>query len=749
MTTRPRSPSSPPNGRKPASTPGSRASETASSASANVVQAGRGRATPSPARPQRSPARKRSAGLRVAADIGGTFTDLVSYDAASGEVRFEKALTTPQALHDGVMQCFDKADVDVARTEHFIHGSTVAINAVIQRSGARTALVTTEGFADLYEVGRTNRPDTYNLFFEKTAPLVPATLRFAVRERMAASGRAMISLERQAIDQVIAALREARVEAIAVCLLHAYANPVHEQRLGRALRRAFPNLYITLSHEILREYREFERTSTTVLNAYVGPQVSRYLEALLDPLGQQAFAGRFLIMQSNGGVMSHRRASRMPVAMMESGPAGGIIGAGVLGEQLNMPDVIAFDMGGTTAKTCLVEQGQPRMTDQYFIGGYLHGHPMRLPVVDIIEVGAGGGSIAWIDEGGSLKVGPRSAGSSPGPACYGRGGTEPTVTDANLVTGRLNPTRFLGGEFDLDIDRAREAIRTRIADPLGLTVTEAALGILRIADAKMSLAVRAITLQRGHDPRRFAMVVFGGGGPLHGIAIARELHVPRVIIPPQPGHFSALGMLMTDLRQDFVQTRIIDFAATSAAELEQAFRSLADDALASMSAEGEPVSRLLLQRSVDMRYLGQEYTVRVPVEGSLRGAQSMNALRERFDELYSVRYGHAAPDQQAEIVNLRMTAFGRVDKPAFASLRDKRIGVAVTATRRRVVFEGAGALDCPVLQRAQLVPGRSVAGPAIIEEYASTTLLHPGDRATLLEDGSILVSLPVGESDAN
>ena len=683
-------------------------------------------------------------GVRVAVDIGGTFTDLVSYDARDHVVRFEKSLSTPEALQSAVMTCFDKAQVDIARLEHFIHGSTVAINAVIQKTGARPALVTTEGFTDVYEVGRTNRPDTYNLFFEKTQPLVPGTLRFGVTERMTASGKAHTPLSEASVRQVIRKISAANVQAIAVCLLHAYANPAHEKALGRLLRKAFPKHFITLSHEILREYREYERTSTTVLNAYVGLEVSQYLKALEEPLRQQSFQGKFMIMQSNGGVMSAKRAAHIPVGMMESGPAGGIIGAGMLGQLLNEPDVIAFDMGGTTAKTCLVEKGMPKMTDQYFIGGYQHGHPMRLPVVDIIEVGAGGGSMAWIDEGGSLKVGPRSAGSTPGPACYGRGGTEPTVTDANLVTGRLNPHRFLGGEFDLDLKLATQAIEQRIAKPLGLSVMDAALGILRIADAKMSFAVRAITMQRGYDPRKFAMVVFGGGGPLHGMAIARELHVPRVIVPPQPGHFSALGMLMTDLRQDFVQIKILDYASLTPSVLENLFKGLEQQALKSLQAEGHALDSIVLHRTLDMRYLGQEYTVRVPVPSSLPNAAALQALRLHFDELYETRYGHPPPDQSGELVNLRLTALGHVVKPSFASLQDKRIPAAVTQRHRPVVFPGVGQVDCPVLQRAELRPGQVIAGPAVIEEYASTTILHPGDSAVFHVDGCLVITLPVG-----
>jgi len=689
------------------------------------------------------PGKDVSLDVRVAVDIGGTFTDLACYDGATRVVRFEKALSTPSSLGDAVLECLTKGEVDLERAGQLVHGSTVAVNAVIQKRGARTALVTTAGFTDVYEIGRANRPDTYNLFFEKPAPLVPATLRFGVRERVAADGRVLVPLDLAGAKRVAAALRTANVEAVAVCLLHAYANPAHERAVGKLLRKALPGVFVSLSHEILREYREYERTSTTVLNAYVGLGVTRYLGKLERPLRKRGFGGRLFLMQSNGGVMTSRRAAKTPVAMMESGPAGGIIGSAELGRLIGEPDVIAFDMGGTTAKTCLVENGLPRMTDQYYIGGYRDGYPMRLPAVDIIEVGAGGGSIAWIDAGGALKVGPQSAGSEPGPACYRRGGAEPTVTDANLITGRLDAKHFFGGELELDAAAARKAIETRIARPLQLAVLESAYGIIRIADARMSFAVRAITLQRGYDPRKFAMFAFGGAGPLHALAIARELHIPRVIIPPQPGHFSALGMLLTDLRQDFVQTHVIDLEQLTAEHLVKAFGRLEAEGARSIAREGYRADAVTLLRSLDVRYMGQEYTVRISVPPNLSDRDGMRELRRRFDSAYELRYGHSAPDQPAQVVNLRVTAIGTVDKPDLAGLRQPR-AAARAAVDREVFFEGIGTVKCPVLQRDALAEGESVKGPAIVEEYASTTVLHPGDRATTNHFGCLSVEIGGG-----
>jgi N-methylhydantoinase A len=677
----------------------------------------------------------------VAVDIGGTFTDLAWYDEATEAVGFGKALSTPRALAEGVQQCLARGRVDLARTLHLIHGSTVAINAVIQKTGAKTGLITTEGFRDVYEIGRANRPDTYNLFFEKPVPLVPRTLRLEVRERMSARGEVLRPLDLRSARAAVRALKRAGVGSVAVCFLHSYANPEHEIRIGELLRKEFPDAFVTLSHQILREFREYERTSTTVLNAYVGPLVSQYLEQLEGLLRRHGFHGTLFLTQSNGGVMTGERAKVAPVAMMESGPAGGIIGAVQLGKVLGHENVIAFDMGGTTAKTCLVERAMPKMADGYYIGGYALGYPLRLPVVDIVEVGAGGGSIAWIDEGGALKVGPRSAGAEPGPVCYRRGGTEPTVTDANLATRRLNPRRFLGGELDLDVDGATRAIRERVARPLGMDLTEAAHGILKIAEARMSFAVRAITVERGYDPRDFVMVAFGGAGPLHATAIARELGIPRVVIPPQPGHFSAVGMLFTDVRHDYVQTHVCDYDAASPREIEAVFARLEAEGLQTLESEGLRGEAVAFLRSMEMRYLGQEYAVTIPVPSRFERPETLGEIRKRFDDAYDVRYGHSAPMEPLQLVNLRLATLGTVRKPHFDRLRHREAGGPVRARARRVYFEAAGHVECPVFLREALATGTEVAGPAIIEEYASTTVLHPGDRVVVEPHGCLVLDV--------
>src|ERR1051325_8891171 len=523
--------------------------------------------------------------MRIAVDIGGTFTDLVAVDDNGGIFR-SKSLTTPDDLARGINDCLRGAEIEVAGAEFFVHGSTVTINAVLERKGARTGLITTKGFRDVYEIGRGNRPEGYNLFFKRPVPLVARDLRLEVDERLSATGEVLTPLDERTATATIAALKAAGVESVAVCLLHSYANPVHERRTGELLRERFPEAYVSLSHEILREFREYERTSTTVLNAYVGPLVSRYLAALETLLGAAGFCGTFRVMQSNGGVMSAETAKKMPVTMMESGPVAGVIAAAEIGESLDCRQIISFDMGGTTAKASLIKDFHPEVTSSYYVGGYVTGHPMMLPVVDIVEGGNGGGSIAWIDPAGGLKVGPRSAGAAPGPAWCGAGGIEPTATDANLIAGRIDPEFFLGSGIRLQREKAAQAILEKIGKPLGLSLEEAALGILTIANFNMSLSVRAVSVEKGYDPRDCVLVPSGGGGALHAMAIARELSGPRVIIPPMPAHFSALGMLLADLKHDYVQTFVREFRETSGAELAGAFSLLEQSAIDTLTEAG-------------------------------------------------------------------------------------------------------------------------------------------------------------------
>ncbi len=676
--------------------------------------------------------------MRIAVDIGGTFTDLVAVDD-QGRLSRSKSLTTPDDLARGIHNCLQAANIDVAGADFFVHGSTVTINAVLERKGARTGLITTKGFRDVYEIGRGNRPEGYNLFFKRPVPLVPRDLRLEVDERLYATGEVYRPLDEDSAKAAIGALKSAGVESVAVCLLHAYANAAHERRLGELLREQFADAYVSLSHEILREFREYERTSTTVLNAYVGPLVRRYLVSLENMLGEAGFRGTFRVMQSNGGVMSADSAKKMPVTMMESGPVAGVIAAARLGERLGCRHMISFDMGGTTAKSSLIKDFHPEVTSSYYVGGYATGHPMMLPVVDIVEVGSGGGSIAWVDAAVGLKVGPQSAGAAPGPACYGRGGAEPTVTDANLIAGRIDPEYFLGSGIRLQRDQAARAIGEKIARPLGLSLEEAALGILTIANFNMSLSVRAVSVEKGYDPRDCALVPSGGGGALHAIAIARELSVPRVIIPPMPAHFSALGMLLADLKHDYVQTFVRELAETSGAEIAEAFSLLEKSAVATLMEEGSKREQILLRRFLDMRYRGQEYTLAVPVTEELSSLADFSAIRARFDRLHQEHYGHSAPKEPVMMVNLRLSALGRFEDglPLAAASCDEDRGAR---GRRPVIFE-KDPIDCPIYLRSGFKPGDRLEGPAVIEEIGATILIYPGDKMQVNEFGHLVIEV--------
>jgi N-methylhydantoinase A len=678
--------------------------------------------------------------LVLALDIGGTFTDLVAFDLATGDIHQAKSSTTPYDLAVGIRETLAKSGLPIATADTFIHGSTVAINTAIERTGARTALIVTEGMRDVYKIGRGSRPEAYNLFFKRPEPYVPRHRTLEITERLNADGDVVTVLDRANATGVAQRLNTDDIEAVAVVFLHSWANPDHEAAVGAILAEEAPDLYRSLSHEILREYREYERMSTTVLNAYVGPRVKRYLGDLETLLGEFGFAGRLLIMQSNGGTMTPETAKRVPVNMMESGPVGGIIAAAEVSGNLGYKNVLAFDMGGTTAKVSLVQNSEPSIAQGYYIGGLASGHPVMLPVVDIIEVGTGGGSIAWIDEVGALKVGPRSAGGHPGPVCYGQGGTAPTVTDANVILGRLSPSRFLGGEMPLDVEGAREAIYHTIAKPLDLSVEAAALGIIKIAVAEMSLAVRGVSVERGYDPRDFAMVGFGGAGPLHSAQIARELHVPTLIIPRVPGHFSALGMLMSDLRHDYVRTYYKPLADSDFGEIRRIFGGMIDEARALLLSEGTAPDATAFQRFLDIRYVGQEFPIQTPIEETALAAGDGARIRAAFDEIHDRRFGHHAPVEAVELVNIRLTATGKRERSRFPELPPSSTDALIG--HRHVIFDDSlEGIECAIYDRERLGPGARVSGPAIVQEYASTTVLFPGDEMHVSPGGEMIVAI--------
>jgi N-methylhydantoinase A len=682
-------------------------------------------------------------GAHVALDIGGTFTDLVYFDDRTGELRHSKSSTTPEDFTLGIENCLNKAKVAISDCEIFVHGATIAINTLIEQTGARTVLVTTQGARDAYLIGRGNRPEAYNVLFKRTTPLVRRGMILEANERMTAQGEAILPLTDAETAAVCEKVAGYEPEAIAVCFLHSYVDPSHEQIMGRALRKAFPNAYISLSHEILRQYREYERSSTTVVNSYIGPRVSTYLKRLEGRLEERKFPGTVLIMQSNGGVTSVASASRAPVGLMESGPVGGINASAEIGRRLGFPQVIAFDMGGTTAKASVIRDGQPATAEGYYVGGYASGHPVMLPVVDVVEVGAGGGSIGWIDSVGAMKVGPKSAGASPGPVCYRAGGTEPTITDCNLALGRLNGANFLGGDMSLDRDASRAALKEKLADKLGLTIEEAALGMLKITIAHMTLAVRGVSIERGYDPRDFVMVASGGNGGLHAPLIARELSIPKVILPVLPGHFSAVGMLMTDIRHDYVQTHARSLADVDFAAVQHICDGFVDEGKKLLASEGVAPEQQQIQLSLDIRYVGQEFYLATPVTYQEMVDADRDGIRRHFDALHLRHYGQNAERRPVEIVNIRASAVGERAKMEFKPGAGGHGTSSDAKPTQRDVYltDAAKPTRCMVYQRDALKPGDVLTGPAIIEEVATTGLLLDSDEATVMPTGEIIITI--------
>ena len=681
--------------------------------------------------------------MRVAVDIGGTFTDVVVFDEAKSSLTLAKVLSTPAELAKGVQEGLTKTAVPLDSVLSLIHGSTVVINAIVERTGAKTALVTTKGFRDVYEIGRINRPESFNPRFRKHRPLVPRENIFEVSERMLADGSVRTPLDEQEAQQVAEIISEEGFEAAAVLFLHSYRAAEHEIRMCEILRKSNPNLFVSASHELSREYREYERTSTVAANAYVGPKVSHYLSDLDRRLRSHKFAGNLLIMQSNGGLSDIELARRQCVQMMESGPAGGVVGTMALCEMLDLQAAIAFDMGGTTAKASVIRRGEPSLSPDYYIGGYNEGLAIRIPVLDIVEVGTGGGSIAWLDEGGGLHVGPRSAGAEPGPASYGRGGSEPTVTDANVILGRLSPERFLGGEMRLERSAAETALRERLARPLAVPLERAASGMLQIATSAMANAVRHVTLERGLDPRDFTLVAYGGGGPLHAAPVAKELAIGTIIIPHAPGHFSALGMLMADLRRDYVQTLFERMDDLEMFELEDQYQKLEAEGRRALQESGITTDRIVFERAADMRYVGQEHAVAVRMPANVGDESARAEIKQLFDDAHELRYSHSAPEESADIVSLRVSAIGRLSKPQFPKIPQGHPTPPAVAHRgtRPVIFEGTGAVQAAVFDRTKLLHPNVIHGPAIIEEAASTTVVEPGDIVTVNPYGHLVMQL--------
>lgn len=682
---------------------------------------------------------------RLAIDIGGTFTDLVLWDEASGALRGHKILTTPRAPEGaalrGLRELCDRTGITPSQITTLIHATTLVTNAIIERKGAPTALLTTAGFRDTLEMGKEQRYDIYDLFLQFPEPLVPRRWRIGIRERVTRDGAVRIPLNLPQVRRTIRALVHQGVESVAVSFLHAYRNPAHEQLVKNLLQREFPQLSVSIGSEVSPEIREYERTSTTVCNAYVQPLVDHYLRRMETALAEDGFRGRFLLMLSSGTLAAPDVARRFPVRLLESGPAAGALLSGHIGSLIGQSDLVGFDMGGTTAKICLVQGGRPKVTPTIEVARVHRFKPgsgmaVKTPVVDMIEIGAGGGSVAGVDSMGLLHVGPHSAGAEPGPACYGKGGTQPTVTDAKLVAGVLNEEYFLGGKLRVHPELARRAL-AELGRAVGASPEQAANGVIRLVNANMINALKLVSVRRGHDPRDFVLVAAGGGGPMHAAALGAELQVKRIVVPPYPGVFSAWGMLVTEPRLDLVRTRVLASGEGAAAQIEGLYAELEAEALARFAAEGAAPGELRYAHALEMRYAGQEHTVRVPVE---RAALEAGTLEAEFHRQHRRRYTFDLAGTPVEVVTFHLTAFRAVEKPPAPRLaRDGRSAASALKGRRAVDFDADGVHECPVYERDLLPPGFRAPGPLLIEEAASTTLVHPAQALEVHETGCLLL----------
>ena len=659
--------------------------------------------------------------LWLGIDVGGTFTDLVLYDGATGRIRLEKTPSTPHDHAEGMMTGIGRLAVDLGRVERIAHGTTVATNTALERSGARTAVVTTRGFRDVLEVGRGNRIVLYDIKATRPPALVPRRLRLEVDERTLFDGTVLRAVAPADLARVVEALRAAAVEAVAVCYLHAYANDDNERRTGEAIAAALPDVFVATSSEVLPEYREYERFATTVLNAYVAPRVRRYLTSVGARLSAQGYRRPLAVMTSNGGTLPAERVVEFPVHSMLSGPAAGVIGAAHVGHASGYADLVTYDMGGTSTDVCLVRDGRFAMTTEGRVGAL----PNRVLQIEINSIGAGGGSIAWLGSGKFLNVGPQSAGAAPGPACYGRGGTEATVTDANVALGRLGTGKPLGGEIRLDPDRARAAVG-RLAGDLGIDEARLADGIVTLAVLKMTGAIKEISIMRGHDPRAFALFAYGGAGPLHAAFIAAELGMARVIVPPLPGNFSAFGLLVADVRHDEVRTRVARTADVPFAELQRLFGELTARARARLEKDGFAPAAMRFEASLDMRYVGQAFELPVPFTDAL---VSMTDVDRAFQTAYETRYAHATADP-VEIVTLRVSGYGTGAKPSLPRAPDTGSVPSARIDERPVLFD-AVPVATTVYARELLPAGGVLTGPALVEEPGTTTVVPPGVRAAV------------------
>ena len=681
---------------------------------------------------------------RVATDVGGTFTDLVRFDVDvdTGRTRVTtaKTATTPPDFERGVLDVLRKGGVALREIDFLAHGTTVVINALTERRGAKVGLITTEGFRDTLEIARGNRPDLFNLHYRKPKPFVPRYLRRELAGRMNYRGAETRPLDLSPLAAIVEDFRADGVQAVAICFLHSYANSAHERAAEAEVRRLWPEVYAVSSHRVAREWREYERTSTAVLSAFIQPTAERYLRRLSDGLASRGFAGSPYVMQSNGGIDSLEAAARTPITMIESGPSSGVRGAARLGELIGDRNIIALDIGGTTAKCSLIDRGNIRIVTDYWIGrdGRSAGYPVMVPVVDMVEIGNGGGSIAWADDFGKLHVGPRSAGAVPGPAAYGVGGRDATTTDANLWLGRINRDYFCGGELNADMDAVAAALR-EVGGRLGLGPDQAAAGIVRIANNNMVNALKLVSLNRGFDPREFTLVAFGGGGGMHAVALAGELGISKVVIPAAAAVFSAWGMMMSDLRRDYIATRLIDLVPEHAVAIENTLAETEAVARTQFGSEGVDLGRLSFRRFGKFRYRNQEHTTEIALGERAVTADRIREIRSAFETEYEREYTYrlAAP---VELVGIHVTATARVGR---AEIKRQELGPArahgAQKSSRKVDFAPEGTFEAAIYDGSRLRPGMRFSGPAIVEDAASTVVVHRGNDAEVDGFGNLVI----------
>ena len=737
--------------------------------------------------------------LQLGIDVGGTFTDLVAFDEETGQTLLVKVPSTPHDPSEGVIDAIRKLlasqhggspqkkdtheTIDdaafnemlaalenrlsrhgettgeketpaneelptpyISQIESIVHASTIGTNLFLGQLGLdipKGALVTTAGFKDVLEIGRQKRAELYNPFFERPKPLIDGPLRFTVNERVNFKGEVLKKVDEEEVKSIARRLREEGVQTVAVALLHSYVNSTHEKRVKKILSAELPGTIIVASHEVDPAYREYERTSTTVVNSLLIPVVSAYLERMRERLGEMQIGAPLYIMQSNGGLAAVETASRLPVATIESGPATGVTAAAHWSRLLGVPNILSFDMGGTTAKAGTVIGGVPQMVGEAEVGGVVHsgrsvkgsGYPVRYPFVDLAEISGGGGTIAWVDQGNALMVGPVSAGADPGPACYGKGGVNPTVTDANLALGRLNPEGLSGGDVEIVPEMAKMAIRDRIAGPLRLTVTEAASGIIEIVNNHMMRALRLVSIERGYDPRDFAMIAFGGCGPMHAALLANELGTKVIFIPPESGVFSALGLILADFRHDYLRSMMKGGSEVEPESLAKAFRDMEEEAAATLRQEGFAPDRMVMERHLALRYLEQSYELDVPFGGNLE--ESLKLFHRRHNEVY----GYASENEPVEMVSAHLVAQGFKKKPEFAGkqVSGPEPDIWSIADVRPVYFAPEGWMQAVAYSRNRLLPGNRFEGPAVVQQYDSTCVVPPGWNCTVDEYSNLVL----------